>query len=322
MAVAVNQHNGVKTDGEDGQFVERLGKRDSNYFHVATPTGKLVEGFFLSGVNRNNKALVEGAWKKWRQWPEAERKPPAFQLEDITTPNALLQAPPGGLVIRVYTRNMKRDAQKEFTRITKHDLRDKSTYRDPTWNWANGIYTEPMPDVMWLTEADWKSLISRSPKKGDRFDVPEPVQKRMLRYHLIDGTYGLASAWKRRDVQHAELTLTVEETTPVLRMLLQGTALLDNGRDDSKGSHGFDAQLTGILEFDPAKEAFTRFDIVAVGDCWGGDWEGNRFARPGRAPLGVAFELATGNVASDRVPPKGGPFRPDVSARYFAAERD
>ena len=30
---------------------------------------------------------------------------------------------------------------------------------DDAWRWANGIYREPMPDVMWLTEEEWRTVI-------------------------------------------------------------------------------------------------------------------------------------------------------------------
>ena len=46
-----------------------------------------------------------------------------------------------------------------------------------------------------------------------------------------------------------------------------------------------------------------RFDLVAFGDHWGsGPYTGG--ARPGRAPLGVAFELSRGEAPADRVPPQ------------------
>ena len=51
MPVAVNQLNGIATDGEKGEFIQSLGKRNANYFQIATADGKLLEGGSLSGVN-------------------------------------------------------------------------------------------------------------------------------------------------------------------------------------------------------------------------------------------------------------------------------
>ena len=72
---------------------------------------------------------------------------------------------------------------------------------------------------------------------------------------------------------------------------------------------GYDTPIHGILEYDRAKKVFVRFDIVAPGDVWGrwGDANGKSqtIERPGRAPIGFAFELATGDSPSNRIPPGG-----------------
>jgi hypothetical protein len=94
---------------------------------------------------------------------------------------------------------------------------------------------------------------------------------------------------------------------------LEGAVLLemdgspeDVKRDWHRTNHGYDARLLGFLEYDPAKKAFTRFDIVSLGDFWGGDCEGGRHREVGRMPLGISFELARGNTVQDRILPCGG----------------
>jgi hypothetical protein len=144
---------------------------------------------------------------------------------------------------------------------------------------------------------------------------------RLFRYHLINGTFGLPEKWWPGEYLRGELTLTVEEVSPVLRLRIRGSALLASDKDLAKAQRGYDTWLSGALEYDPARKAFTRFDLVSVGDWCGGDREGNRFVRPGKVPLGIAFELARGDRASDLVPPKGQPFK-DVITGYFAAERE
>jgi hypothetical protein len=225
------------------------------------------------------------------------------------------------LILRVYQRDLKRDAKGEVARITYEDVKDRQMFPDEPWRWANAIMTEPMPDVMWLTEAEWKSLVPESPKRGDRFDVPTGIRMRLFRYHLYNGTFGLIQTqWFCSEITRGELTLTVEELSPVLRLRLRGSALMVSTWDKA-AERGYDTQLTGVLEYDPGRKSFTRFDLVSVGDWWGGDREGNRFARPGKVPLGIAFELARGDRVSDFVPPKGGPFK-DLAKKYFAAETD
>lgn len=79
--------------------------------------------------------------------------------------------------------------------------------------------------------------------------------------------------------------------------------------------------MNGWLNYDPGKKAFTRFDIVALGDYWGGDYKGGRFKRPGRTPLGISFEMVQGNNAIDRVPPLVHMDREQSYYAYFAAEK-
>jgi hypothetical protein len=323
VAVAVNQLNGVDQKSANGKFIFSLGQRQANYFQVATPGGQLVAGMALSGTTGDARKEVFAALKKWQQMPESLRKPASITDKEAAEPalNSSAEVSARGLVIRVYQRNMKRDAKGEYALITRNDLKDKKVYQDPAWFWGNAIYTEPMPDIMWLTETEWKSLIPANANKGATFNVPAPVQKRLFRYHLVDGTFGLPGSWKLSDIQREKLTLTVEETKPAIRMRLHGYALLATDPDLSKAKHGYDAAIHGVLTYNPAKKTFTRFDVVAVGDCWGGDWEGGRFSRGGRAPLGIALELATGERAGDHVPPKGANFDKDLKERYFLAQK-
>ncbi|NDH06672.1 hypothetical protein EBX93_12255, partial [bacterium] len=55
--------------------------------------------------------------------------------------------------------------------------------------------------------------------------------------------------------------------------------------------------------YDPIKRTISKFNIVVIGDHWGeGSYTGG--ARPGRSPLGIAFELADPAKPADRVPPQ------------------
>ena len=105
------------------------------------------------------------------------------------------------------------------------------------------------------------------------------------------------------------------------RFLVAGAALLATDANLERADRGYDARLGGWLEYDPAVGKFTRFDLVAIGDYWGGDYEGGRFKRPGRTPLAIAFELAGGSSALDLTPPLVHMDRQEEYDRYFAAER-
>jgi hypothetical protein len=325
VAVAVNSHNGGASDGAHGRFLQSLGNKEGNYFHVATAGGQVLFGSHLSGINSDVHGALRGALKKWEALPEGARKPGAVKVPPALYPprKGLIQPPPGGLVLRVYMRNLKRDKRGEVARITAEDVKDRKQFPADNWRWADAIFTQPMPDVMWIREAEWKALVPKSPRKGDRFAVPEAIKQRLFRYHLINGTFGLPEIWWPGQFRSGRLTLTVEEVSPILRLRLRGAALMATDADPAKAQRGYDARLTGTLEYDPGKGAFTRFDVVALGDWWGGEprpAHEPQFARPGRTPFGVAFELARGDRAADLMPPKGQPARA-VAEWYFFAER-
>ena len=191
---------------------------------------------------------------------------------------------------------------------------------------------EAQPDFMWLTEAEWKSLIPTSPKKSDRFAVPAAIADRLVRFHLTPTmAYGESQGWDPRSIRSRELTLTVTDATAdKIELRLDGVALL--GADyasyeqkDKKGAGeqgtsavGYEPKLLGFLTYDVKNKAFTRFDVAALGDTYG-TLGGSSFIfyRAGRQPLGVAFELASGKAPADRVPPRAAVVYNTVNAPYL-----
>ncbi|MEX1098752.1 MAG: hypothetical protein WED34_22075 [Planctomycetales bacterium] len=79
--------------------------------------------------------------------------------------------------------------------------------------------------------------------------------------------------------------------------------------------------LHGFIEYDHAKDAITRFDLLALGDIWGrwGDANSKSMAieRPGRNPILIGFELAKGDSPTNQIPPGG--WGHYLELGYFAA---
>jgi hypothetical protein len=77
--------------------------------------------------------------------------------------------------------------------------------------------------------------------------------------------------------------------------------------------------IRGVLDYDVDKRAFTRVDIVVLGDLYG-DTDGNNWlGRPGRNPVGFAFELCSGAGPTDRLPPRGYMTQRDLE-RYLGSK--
>ncbi|MCI0457088.1 MAG: hypothetical protein L0Z62_08925 [Gemmataceae bacterium] len=240
--------------------------------------------------------------RQWQQLPAERRQPGAVRVGDLSQADARYARtpPPGGLIVNV------------STRILDHEQGTLCRGRCGTQGGDQAAR-----DHLWLTAAEWKALVPASPSQGDRFPLPTAIAERILRFHLTDNTRGEPPMWRRDEIRSQELMLTVEEaTSAVVRLRLDGTALLASSADATRANRGFDVRLLGYLRYDRAKQLLDRFDVVAVGDHWG-EGPHTRRARPGRMPLGVAFELASGRSGADRVPPQA---TRDL-ASYFGRDR-
>jgi hypothetical protein len=305
------------TDGSDGKFASPLHLVAHSLCVMVTADGQVLARS-TGGPNSAQSAFKIGM-EKWQQLPAARRRPGAVVIAPMRDrpPLAPLLPPPGGLVLRVYARNLKRDAKGELALIKATDIKDKARY--PNWDIA---YTEPVRDNLWLTESEWKSLLPARPRKGDKIPVPAGIRDRIFLYHLMDNTHGDTGPWERKNLRAGELTLTVEALTPSVRLRMDGKVVLAE-TPETKIERGFDARFQGYLDYDPSARTIIRFCFLAVGDCWGGGRGSNRFGRPGRTPLAIAFELAAGDLRMDRIPPvlAGGNVSSGYTGNYFFADK-
>jgi hypothetical protein len=258
--------------------------------YVLTADGKLLAYKNSQDADVMREVLAMGL-KEWKKLPEERRKSGAVKVEDLEKPDPrYTRTPPeGGLILTVFTRIL--DAKEQDVLCKGH------------CDTAGGDL--PARDHLWLTKAEWQSLIPAKPVKGDSFAVPDAVAERILRFHLIDNTRGEPPMWTAKQVRSKRLTLTVEKADDDgVHLGLEGSALLATHEDVVKAERGFDARLLGDLHYNAAKKAIDRFDIAVLGEHWGaGAYTGG--ARPGRKPLGLYLELAAGKSAADRVPPQG-----------------
>src|SRR5262249_60949433 len=105
---------------------------------------------------------------RWQELPKAERKPGAVQIGDKGKSDPTIPTPPkGGLILQVYESRLTGSVKGEVGRRKKHE----------TFSW--GEY-EPGRDQIWLSEADWKSLVPAEPKKGKQFELPASVAGRII----------------------------------------------------------------------------------------------------------------------------------------------
>jgi hypothetical protein len=275
-------------------------------------------------VTANGKVLgrdARQALARWKAIPESERAPGAIHVDPlglIDSKRAAPTPPEGALIIKLHYRALMRDKDGGLRYVTGADLwhdEDGKKTEAAIENTYPGAITTPQaqPDHMWLTRTEWQSLMPARPRRGDKVPLPSAVANRLIRWHLNPlFVYGEANPLGRKEVRAAEMTLTVMQISAnMVRLRLDGFARL--GADFPAAdmmSHracldkwGYEPRLLGHLEYDPQKKVFTRFDIVALGDHFGRLGICDSAARPGRQPLGIAFELVATEAPAERIPP-------------------
>jgi hypothetical protein len=299
VAVAADDWYQRRKQDDEGEFFRKVsdqGPRKNNDgstrqgVYVFTAAGKLLgyRNHEDAGVMRD---VLKKALADWKKLPAAQRKPGAVVVGEPAKIDAnYTRTPPkGGLIVNVYTRILDKDAKGDFCH--------------GTCAFTGG--NQSAHDHLWLTAEDIAALVSASAKKGDVVPLPPQFINRLLRYHMVDNTRGEASFWQLKEVRKQSFKLSVVEVAgQTITLRLEGTALLATDADVKKAERGFDVSVLGTLRYHREKKAFDRFDMVALGDHWGAGTF-TQGARPGRMPLGIAFELAQPGNGADLVPPQG-----------------
>jgi hypothetical protein len=258
--------------------------------YVFTAAGRLIWMKNTGGLVEHTRDELRRALASFRKIPLAERGPGAVQVEKWRSVDPRFdRAPPAnGLIIKTYTRALDKKAGQMCASTQK--LRIGELALDP----------EPQRDHVWLTEAEWKALVPASPQVGQRIPVPAAVRERIVRFSLVDSTTGEPPMWSRDQIRSSELNLTVESVTAsAVRLRLEGSALLSTQPDRSKSDRVFDGSLFGYMNYNRSRNAFDKFDVVAVGDHWRSKPSGPA----DKLLLGVAFELS-GQTPADRIAPQ------------------
>ena len=303
------QVRGAKTP--EGEFIRAAGCQwvtSNGYTDVVTASGKHLGRF-------PSEKILEA----FRALPEEDRRPGGGNIPDLEPGESSVPTPPpNGLGLRVHTRAMTKGEKGGYREVAIGDYPlvkgDAKRFEELKGTGNFG----PNVDTMWLTEAEWRSLVPADPVVGQRLDAAPAVVERLARVHLVPHKMvGGTGHWGKKDLRAARLTLTVEDVTEArVRLRADGFAQLGSTYDAEKATtpdgplrRGYEAPLHGFLEVDRRTRRFTRFDLVAPGDVWGrwGDANNKSMAveRPGRNPVLIAFELATVDSPTDRIPPGG-----------------
>jgi len=266
-----------------------------NHLAVASAGGQTVG----KGELKLRKKDLEGALKEYALLPKEQRTPTIADPATAQPPKRAVPKPPAnGLIVRGYCTYLRRDKENRIVRSSEY------YYKENPDRWM----AETQSDLLWLTEAEWKSLNPANAKPGDKSEVAQAIQKRFYSTIGIDYMEGSVTALPTRK---STLSLTVQQVdgdTLVLR--LDGYAHLGKEFDiklrSEPKSRGCELRLLGTVHYDTKKQAITRFDVVGVGQAWGNQMNYvRREIRLDQYPwmYGIACELVTGDAPQDRIPP-------------------
>jgi hypothetical protein len=262
-----------------------------NNYRVLTASGKM-----LADHDRFPSEAMSAGLLEWSKLPEAERKPRVVtgltKVNDYPKPP---DPPKNGLILRSHVRGLQRDEDGDLTWTGQLAA-------------GNGVYSlpaEPQLDHVWITQAEWKSMVPYNPSLGFTFEAPKRVAERIAMFHMLDKGLGCNNfVWEKAS---AKMTLKVVEVTDVrIKMDLSGKGLI--GKDGN-----YPVRYQGIVEVDRKKGEISRFDVIALGRD-GGDMRSDdeKIARSNfwyrigpkcKVVMAIAFEKIAGDKPIDRVPP-------------------
>ena len=262
-----------------------------NHLVVATAAGQTL--------GKDNPRLrqkdLEAALEEFAALPKECRMPTIPDSATARPPKRAVPRPPAnGLILRGYCTYLRHDDKKQVVRSTEY------YYKQNPDRWK----VETQSDLLWLTEAERKSLIPTNPKPGDRHEVARAIQRRFYSTIGIDYMEGSVSALVVRKSTMALVVEKVDGQALVLR--LEGHAHLGKERASKVGAEGkgrgCELRLLGTVHCDRKKQAITRFDAVGVGRAWGRRTDEIRLDQ---SPwmYGLACELVTGDAPQDLIPP-------------------
>lgn len=201
--------------------------------------------------------------------------------------------PEDGTILRLTARDLPRSSGSSFPDGQERFAR--------TWN----------SDFVWIQRCDATSLLPASLAVGESRDVPQPLLRRLARFHLRDIVRGEPWVWGPDSVRHIRLTSTVvDRIWSNVTLALRGKVVLREHvefRDahepvDWTFDNELDASIRGEATWDEADDTFAAFDLLVAGQRAGACRYNVRTGDPGPAPIGFSLELA-GDTPWERTPP-------------------
>ena len=268
VPVAIDQAYQRRQKDTEGEFYRKIAGQSprNNFqsttqgFYIATAAGDLL----LYNNNRDPEKVLRLMKQKLREFEADGASDDVEGIRQVTVDRRYNAAPPkGGLVLRVHARIL-------------------DGYEPTDNKWKRIFQTAMSRDNLWISRAEHDALVSGT--------VPESLQHRIARFHLVDNTRGEPPMWRPQEIRTSEFTLKDG--------ILTGRVHLATARGDRE----YEADLKGHVEMKAGR--IVRFDMVCLGQ-FRGEGTYTRGAPKGKFPLAISFTLADGSDIADEVSPQG-----------------
>jgi hypothetical protein len=283
----------------EGEFFRQFGRQGS--------CGSIIL-ITASGKRFGDKAKTwEERLAAFKELPPEERMPKVPELTNPDRSVPLNRLPKGALRIKLWSRGLERDARGE---LRAKDWKEYWSHEEGG-DWPSRI--DPGHDYLWLTEDEWQSLLPAEMNTGYKYALPKSLTKKLACDPLTHNAWARDPpiVWHPRHIRSLDLNLTVTDVSAGnVQMRVEGAVLLEAPlRDAFMGDRArtpkgdpissnsqlkYDARMLGYLTYDRHKKAFTRFDIVALGDYVGFYCDAGGRGAIKALPLGVVFAVNSG----------------------------
>ena len=127
-------------------------------------------------------------WTAWDKLPESERRPGAIKIGDtgpIDIKHATVEPPAKASSSRSMAATWRTTPGASCGRPRSSRIFPASSNPPRLIPGHFEFYSEANPDFMWLTEAEWKSLIPANPRRATGIRCRARIIDRMCWYHLL-----------------------------------------------------------------------------------------------------------------------------------------
>ncbi len=265
IPVAIDQAYQRRSKDEEGMFYRKLitanGRKitgTTQGLYVGTANGQL-----LGSTNNRAPEKVLAMLKKAKTQFKPVNTSVIQASENTGNWNPNLRYPEGGFCARVNGKVL-------------------SGYEETDNKWRKLVQKAISRDNLWATKEEHDSL-----RKGV---FPVSLQKRIVRFHLVDNTRGEPPMWKEDEIVNLDMKLQNGKVT--------GSVSLKS----KDGSRSYNAEILGFIEF--KSNTLSKFDLVAYGK-YQGEGKYTKGAPKGKFPYAVSISLADGSDIADKIPPQG-----------------